>query len=117
MSDTAARDATIQASATDFSAAFAPWANARSSDGDRIQNLVDIMRNAAQVGVSIFSQASDFKYIWTAPSEGRSHSRAQSRGRGSRSIVVTPGFVKVTDENARPLKHGQVLVSPAVAQV
>lgn len=113
----AARDTTIQTSAATFSAAFATWAKPRQTERDRVQNLVEIMRNAAQVGILIFSQASDFEYIWSAASDGRSHSRTQSRSRDNRAVVVTPGFVKVTDEKARPLASGQVIVPPVVVDV
>jgi hypothetical protein len=101
------RDAAIVASAQAFCDTFSPWASSSQSDATRTQNLIEIMRSASEAGILIFAQPSTFKYRWSLPSEAR----------GKRSTVVTPAFVKVTDNNARPLSHPQTMVPQLVNEL
>jgi hypothetical protein len=74
----------------------------------RRQNLADIFTAAADVALLMFAQASSFRFEW----EGR---RVQDGGTGRGTtvvVVVTPGFVKVADENARVLERPQVMLKP-----
>lgn len=82
-----------------------------------MQNLIEIMRNAAQFGDLIFSQASDFQYVWDPASNGRNHRRVASHGPKDGVIVVSPGLMKVTDEKSRALNPGQVIVAPVTAEI
>ena len=69
----------------------------------RRQNLADIFTAAADVALLLFAQASWFRFEW----EGRG---VQDGGRGTVVVVVTPGFVKVADENAKALERPQVML-------
>jgi hypothetical protein len=94
------RDANVTAAATAFNDAFTPWARSAYSDSARRQNVAEIFKSAADVGILIFSQPSSFAYQWHAAKENRSGS----------SLVVTPAFLKVADENANLLDRPQTMI-------
>lgn len=100
------RDANISAAATAFTNAFSPWASSASTDSVRCQNVADIFKSAADVGILIFSQASSFTYQWNTPQDNRSG-----------VVVVTPAFLKVTDENAKVLDNPQVMIQMATHSI
>ena len=101
------RDAHITAAADSFCTAFAPWAASSNDSHPRRQHLINLMKAAADTGIVIFAQPSNFAYRWTLPS-GRDRE-------GVIRIVVLPGFAKVTDEHARDLgSRAQELVAPTV---
>jgi len=105
---TQTRDAAIHTAASAFCNAFAPWTSAAGNNGnDRLQNLLEIMRSATDAGILVFAQPSEFEYRWTLPAEARS----------GRRVVVTPAFVKVSDEYAKPLERSQIMVHQVVDKV
>lgn len=102
------RDSNIAAAADVFCAAWTPWAMGEPSVDRRRQHLINIMKAAADTGILIFSQPSSFAYRWTAPAE-RDRKGANTR------VVVSPGFIKITDEQGKDLgARGQTLLEPAV---
>ena len=101
------RDAHITTAADKFCTAFAPWATSSNDLHARRQHLINLMKAAADTGIIIFAQPSNFVYRWKLPSD---------RDReGVIRIVVLPGFAKVTDEHARDLgSRVQELVAPTI---
>ena len=74
----------------------------------RRQHLINIMKAAADTGILIFSQPSNFAYRWTAPAD-------RDRKGASNRVVVSPGLVKLTDEHGNDLgARGQELLAPVV---
>ena len=100
------RDVNVTAAATAFSNAFAPWASTTYSDSARRQNVADIFKSAADVGILIFSQASSFTYHWSTTQDNR-----------GRVVVVTPAFLKVADENAVVLDRPQTMIQMATQSI
>ena len=104
--DTAYRarvDEQIQNMATSFSNAFAPWRNRKYRSKDRVRNLSEILKQAADLGIWLFSQPSAFRFNWPT-----------STPRSASEITVLPGLVKETDEKGIQLKDAQVLVEPVM---
>jgi hypothetical protein len=102
-----ARDSAIAAAASAFCTAFAPWSIRTQSHATRLQNLVTIMQSAADAGLLIFAQPAAFRWVWDVDGNVRG-------GSGARDIVVTPGFFKVTDDDAKGLGRPQVMVPQVV---
>jgi hypothetical protein len=101
------RDFAIATTAETFCKAFSPLAS-RSDDGAaRGQNLVEVMKSAADTGILIFSQPSTFKYRWSVPADARS----------SPKVVVTPAFVKVADDNGQPLDRPQTMIQQVTEEI
>jgi hypothetical protein len=88
----AQRERTIKTMATNFCVALEPWSSPGTSSDARYSNLCEIMRGAATCGLLLFSQRATFKFDWNSKDK-----------RPGNNIVVVPGFVKVTDDKARPL--------------
>lgn len=101
-----ARDTAIANAAENLCRVFSPWA--RDREGTRRGNLISIMKVAAGLGVTIFSQPSTLVWEWRL-----SHSGEQSRG-GMR-LVLRPGLIRTTGVEARPLETPQ-LIAPPVAR-
>jgi hypothetical protein len=102
----AQRDKNIASAADMFRAAFAPWAT-RPNDLEVYQDLVGLMKEAAEAGILIFAQYSSFEYRWAVPNE--------RDNKGLTRIVVLPAFIKVKDEQARALGgRARELVPPVV---
>ena len=106
---TTSQDSTIQSAAHQFSTAFGPWANPSQPSAARAENLVAIMRNAVQVGTTIFSQPAEFAYVWSSEGEIRA-----SHGR---RIVVTPTLLKVRDEQSRIVNPSVTIVQRMLADL
>lgn len=107
------RDANVTAAATAFSNAFEPWASNGYSDSTRRQNVAEIFKSAAEVGILIFSQPSTFTYQWNTTTTTAGEHRGGPSGGGAATIVVTPAFLKVADENAVALERPQVMIQMA----
>lgn len=60
----------------------------------------------------IFAQPAAFRWIWDVDGNVRGGSGGGSGG--GRDIVVTPGLVKVTDDDAKVLGRPQVMVQQVV---
>jgi hypothetical protein len=71
---------------------LAPLASTADHD-TRLRNLEEIMKRAARLGWTLFSQPSEFTADWT------------DDGRG---VVLFPGLLQVTDENGRVLRRARV---------
>lgn len=96
-------DEQIQNMATSFSNAFAPWKNGKYRSKDRVRNLSEIFKQAADLGIWLFSQPSAFRFNWPT-----------STPQSTSEITVLPGLVKETDEKGMRLKDAQVLVEPVM---
>lgn len=72
----------------------------------RRQNVAEIFKSAADVGILIFSQPSSFTYQWGTSQDNRGG-----------VVVVTPAFLKVSDENARVLERPQVMIQMATQSI
>jgi hypothetical protein len=71
----------------------------RENFQSRRDNLVNIMKAAAETGMLLFSQPSSFKWRWSTP-ESKS---------GRVRIVLLPGLEKVRDENANEVRPVELL--------
>ena len=89
--------------ATSFSSAFAPWKNGKYRSKDRVRNLSEILKQAADLGMWLFSQPSTFRFDWTAGTP-----------QSTREIIMLPGLVKETDEKGIRLEEAQVLIEPVL---
>jgi hypothetical protein len=103
----ARRDSTIKTMANTFCVAFEPWALKETSSKTRYSSLVEIMRGAATGGFLLFSQRATYKFDWDL--------KDKKDKKVSNSVVVLPGFAKVTDDEARPL-HRAFVYRPQVAE-
>lgn len=92
----AQRDRQISIIVQNFSIAFAPWQNPRYRDEERVHSLVAILKDAADKGIWLFSQPSEFQFQWQKLSPSR--------------IAVAPALVKVTDERGQVLGKPQVMI-------
>lgn len=94
-------EAAVAALCEDFTAAFGPWENPQVGDeGQRNENLKDLLRRAADVGILLFSQTASFHFHWEPRPDADK----------TRDLVVWPRLLKVQDENARWLRPNQLLV-------
>ena len=93
----AQRDRQINIIVQNFSIAFAPWQNPRYKDEERVRSLVAILKDAADKGIWLFSQPSEFQFQWRKLSPGR--------------IAVAPALVKITDERGQVLGQPQVMIN------
>ncbi|KAK5103132.1 hypothetical protein LTS08_003936 [Lithohypha guttulata] len=105
-------DSAIRAAAHQFSSAFAPWLHPVQSAAAVAQNLEAIMRSAAQVGLTIFSQPAEFAYAWGSEDASRQGGR-RSVGR----LVVTPALLKMRDDNSRQVNPAAVIVPRGMADL
>ncbi|KAK6374559.1 hypothetical protein LTR64_002670 [Lithohypha guttulata] len=105
-------DLAIRAAAHQFSSAFAPWLHPGQSAAAVAQNLEAIMRSAAQVGLTIFSQPAEFAYAWGSEDASRQGGR-RSVGR----LVVTPALLKMRDDNSRQVNPAAVIVPQGMADL
>lgn len=96
-------DEQIHNMATSFSNAFAPWKNGKYRSKDRVCNLCEILKQAADLGIWLFSQPSAFRFDWPTGTP-----------QSTREVTVLPGLVKETDEKGIWLKDAQVLVEPKI---
>ena len=96
-------DEQIQNMANSFSNAFAPWKNGKYRSKDRVRNLSEILKQAADLGIWLFSQPSAFRFHWPT-----------STPRSTSKITMLPSLVKETDENGKQLKDAQVLLEPVM---
>ena len=96
-------DEQIQNMATSFSNAFAPWKNGKYRSKDRVRNLSEILKQAADLGIWLFSQPSSFRFIWPTSTPG-----------STSEITVLPGLIKETDEKGIQLKDAQDIVEPVM---
>jgi hypothetical protein len=99
------RDAAIGQAVQSFSRAFRPWINSRYSDSDRVHNLTEIMKSAAEQGVWLFSQPSTFKFHWGNPEEV-----------GGGAVLTSPALWKIGDERGQGLRKVQVMVEKGVGR-
>lgn len=93
----AERDRQINIIIQNFSIAFAPWQNPRYKDEERVHSLVAILKDAADKGIWLFSQPSEFQFQWRKLSPSR--------------IAVAPALVKVTDERGQILGKPQEMIN------
>lgn len=100
------RDANVAGAATAFTNAFSAWASDGYSDQARRQNMEEIFKGAADVGILLFSQPSSFRFHWDAPQQQRQEQATQ----GASPIVVTPALLKIADENAQMLERPQTMI-------
>ncbi len=61
--------------------------------------MIELMISAADLGIWLFSQPSNFQFQWRAPEK-----------LGRNTIVVAPALEKVADERARILTDAHVMV-------
>ena len=99
----AQRERQINTIVQNFSAAFAPWQNPKYEDEERVHSLVAILKDAADKGIWLFSQPSEFQFQWRKLGPGR--------------IAVAPALVKVTDERGQILAEPQVMIDLTVRKV
>lgn len=87
------REANIRLAAETFTSAFERWTKDPAGDaGSYLQNLLEIMRSAAELGVFVFAQPATFDFQWPEPA------RTTHQGQ---AVVTLPAFVKVTNDKSR----------------
>ena len=99
----AQRERQINTIVQNFSVAFAPWQNPRYKDEERVHSLVAILKDAADKGIWLFSQPSEFQFQWRKLGPGR--------------IAVAPALVKVTDERGQILAEPQVMIDSTIRKI
>ena len=97
------RDEKIEGIVRAASQAFAPWKKPSYPDLDRAQSLTAILKEAADLGIWIFSQPCDLRFSWPRSSE-----------LGANRVAVTPALVKTSDEMGQSLPKAQVLVDATI---
>ena len=102
----AQRDHQINEMVQVFSRAFAPWQNPKYKDKERVESLSAILKEAAGLGIWMFSQPSELQFQWPKHSEV-----------GSNKVAVTPALVKLTDERGQSLSQPQVMIKIATQKV
>ena len=98
-SDKEQRAIRIRELSTSFSKTFAPWKNPKYSNEDAARNLSAILEEGAELGILLVSQPSEISFIW--PDQTKL---------GARKIAVSPGLVKLTDEQGEKLSKPRVLI-------
>lgn len=81
-----------------FTDAFAKWRNGSQDVAGAKSHLEGLLKNAASVSMTLFSQPSMYQFSWMHASQKH------------RSLVVVPTFSKVMDEQGRALEQPQELV-------
>ncbi|KAI7472671.1 hypothetical protein KC357_g5676 [Hortaea werneckii] len=81
-----------------FTDAFARWRNGSQDVAAAKSHLEGLLKNAALVATTLFSQPSMYQFSWMHVSQKH------------RSVAVVPTFTKVTDEQGRPLEQPQELM-------
>ena len=89
-----------------FSRAFAPWQKSKYKDEDRIRSLSAILKDAAGLGIWMFSQPSDLQLQWPRYSDI-----------GSNMVAIAPALVKLTDERGQILSEPQVIFKMTAQKV
>ncbi|KAI9738417.1 MAG: hypothetical protein M1834_008920 [Cirrosporium novae-zelandiae] len=104
-------DEAIEQAVQSASLAFAAFQNHRHKSEDRIYNLTEIMKSAAEIGVLLFSQPNGFLWEWgTAGNREDGGTSRDSRQSTVMMVVVSPSLVKETDEKGRKVDKKIVLV-------
>ncbi|KAL4936967.1 hypothetical protein BDV06DRAFT_203890 [Aspergillus oleicola] len=96
--DLQSTDATISL-ATDFTQSFAPYGITTSSPPERESHFASLARLTANLGTWLFSQPCAFEFFWGV-----------NGNQNGDAFLVTPGVVKVADENGTRLAKPQVLI-------
>ena len=102
----AQRDHEINEITRAFSRVFAPWRSPKYKDEDQIRSLSAILKSAAELGVWLFSQPSDYQFRWPEQSKI-----------GPTRIAVAPALVKTTDERGRVLSQPQVMLEAVIKRI
>lgn len=102
----AQREHQINIIVQNFSTAFAPWQSPRYKDEERVRSLVAILKEAADIGIWLFSQPSELQFQWPKYNDI-----------GSSRIAVAPALVKITDERGQTLGRPQVMIDMTAKKV
>ena len=90
-----------------FSTAFKPWQSNSHNDEKRTANLAEVLQNAAETGIKLFSQASSFEFDW----------RGETSDPGANRVTVSPAVLKVQDNQGKQISRAQVMVQKEVAKL
>lgn len=91
-----------------LAAAFFPWQVSPEDSGDMQHHERNMIGEAGNIGTFIMSQPSGYAFRWSADAGG---------GTSTRSLIMIPGFWKVSDEKGRPLDQPQLISSPFIVRV
>ena len=100
------RNARIHKASHAFLQSFQKWAKPSFSNDERLRSLVAIYREAAELGLFLFSQPSDIHFHWPDQMET-----------GTTKAAILPSLVKLADEHGKPLANAQVLVKPTLQRL
>lgn len=95
-----ARLSDIREAAEHFSLTFFPWANPMSSDQEKDDDLMHIIRTALELSIWMHGQPFLYRFIW------------ESTGR--RGTTVAPGLARVSDAEGRVDVQPEFLLEPVV---
>ncbi|KXS95553.1 hypothetical protein AC578_5249 [Pseudocercospora eumusae] len=101
-----ALDANIDSAVRTLTKALSPWALPGQNDADRMESLHQILHQASDVGILLFTQPSTLVFDWTnldAVSE--------------RSAVINPALIRDTAGNKRESELKRVLLKARLVQV
>ena len=90
-----------------FNSAFLPLVNRAYNDELRRSNLSEILQNASDTGIRLFSQPAWFVFDWSVPSAD--HERG--------SAVIIPACLKTHDNNGLALASAQVMIDRVLAKL
>lgn len=95
------RNKHIAVAADTFTVTFRLYANQQYTESSRLRHLTNVLQEAADLGVWLFSQPCEFEFVWTAAEEGK--------------FAVFPAMVKTYDEDGRRLAVKQDMVHAVTA--
>ena len=85
--------------------AFAKWRNESQDVAGAKSHLEGLLKNAASVATTLFSQPSMYQFSWMYTPQY------------NRSVLVVPTFRKVTDEQGKALEQPQELMRPVAERI
>ncbi|RMX86689.1 hypothetical protein D0869_02906 [Hortaea werneckii] len=88
-----------------FTDAFAKWRNESQDVAGAKSHLEGLLKNAASVASTLFSQPSMYQFSWIYTPQY------------NRSVLIVPTFRKVTDEQGKALEQPQELMRPVAERI
>ena len=101
-SSTGPQHRAIESTVETFVTAFSTYASPQHQRAERVRHLTEVMLAAAELGVWLFAQPCEFRFVWDSSAVGGEH------------IVVLPAVTKVSDERGNPLLVAQDVVKPVL---
>ena len=79
---------------------FFPWVNPAYSDEEKDQDLMQIIRNALELTMWLYSQPFLYEFVW--------------ENIDRRGTTVAPGLARITDDRGQTCERADMLLEPIV---